>query len=53
LDELGLVKERDLLSALELGMGKQPNAMGVIISVHAPDYDNPLSETPGLRRAGA
>lgn len=43
-DELGLCKTRELLSALELGMGKQPGALGIVISVQAPDDDHPLSE---------
>jgi phage terminase large subunit-like protein len=43
-DELGLVKHRELLSALEMGMGKQPGALGIIISVQAADDDHPLSE---------
>jgi phage terminase large subunit-like protein len=43
-DELGLVKDRELLSALEKGTGKQPHALGIIISVQAPDDDHPLSE---------
>jgi phage terminase large subunit-like protein len=43
-DELGLCKTRELLSALEMGMGKQPGALGIIISVQAADDDHPLSE---------
>jgi hypothetical protein len=43
-DELGLCKTRELLSALEMGMGKQPRALGIIISVQAADDDHPLSE---------
>jgi phage terminase large subunit-like protein len=43
-DELGLCRTRELLSALELGMGKQPGALGIVISVQAADDDHPLSE---------
>jgi phage terminase large subunit-like protein len=43
-DELGLCKTRELLSALELGMAKQPSPLGIVISVQAPDDDHPLSE---------
>jgi phage terminase large subunit-like protein len=43
-DELGLVKDRELLSALEKGMSKQPHPLGIIISVQAADDDHPLSE---------
>ena len=38
------MKDRELLSALEKGMGKQPHALGIVISVQAPDDHHPLSE---------
>jgi hypothetical protein len=43
-DELGLCKTRELLSALELGMAKQPGALGIVISVQSADDDHPLSQ---------
>jgi hypothetical protein len=43
-DELAQVKDRELLDALETGMGKQSGALGIIISTQAPDDKHPLSQ---------
>lgn len=42
-DELAQAKDRELLDALRTAMGKQPNALGIIISTQAPDDDHALS----------
>jgi len=41
-DELGRVRDRELLDALITGGGKQPGSLGVIISTQAADDDHPL-----------
>jgi phage terminase large subunit-like protein len=43
-DELGQVKDRELLDALTTAMGKQPGALGIVISTQAPEDDHPLSQ---------
>jgi phage terminase large subunit-like protein len=43
-DELGQVKDRELLDALTTAMGKQPGALGIVISTQAPGDDHPLSQ---------
>jgi phage terminase large subunit-like protein len=43
-DELGRVRDRELLDALLTGLGKQPGGLGVVISTQAPDDAHPLSQ---------
>jgi phage terminase large subunit-like protein len=43
-DELGQVKDRELLDALMTAMGKQPQSLGVVISTQAATDDHPLSQ---------
>jgi phage terminase large subunit-like protein len=43
-DELGQAKDRELLDALTTAMGKQPGALGIVISTQAPDDEHPLSQ---------
>jgi phage terminase large subunit-like protein len=43
-DELAQAKDRELLDALITAMGKQPNALGVIISTQSADDEHPLSQ---------
>jgi phage terminase large subunit-like protein len=43
-DELGRVRDRELLDALLTGLGKQPGGLGIIISTQAPDDAHPLSQ---------
>jgi phage terminase large subunit-like protein len=43
-DELGQAKDRELLDALTTAMGKQPGALGIVISTPSADNDHPLSQ---------
>jgi phage terminase large subunit-like protein len=43
-DELGRVRDRELLDALITGAGKQPGSLGIVISTQAPDDAHPLSQ---------
>jgi phage terminase large subunit-like protein len=43
-DELAQTKDRELLDALETGMGKQPGALGIVISTQSADDEHPLSQ---------
>lgn len=43
-DELAQVQDRALLDGLVNGLGKRPNALGVVISTQAPNDDHPLSQ---------
>ena len=43
-DELGQVKDRDLLDAMTTAMGKQPDALGIVISTQSAEDDHPLSQ---------
>jgi len=43
-DELAQVQTRELLDALQHGMGKQPHSLGIVISTQAPDDQHALSE---------
>jgi phage terminase large subunit-like protein len=43
-DELGQVKDRELLDALTTAMGKQPGALGIVISTQSADDEHPLSQ---------
>src|SRR5690606_19979761 len=43
-DELGQAKDRELLDALTTAQGKQPGALGLVISTQAPDDEHPLSQ---------
>jgi phage terminase large subunit-like protein len=51
-DELGQVRDRELLDALETAMGKQPEALGIVISTQAPDDEHPLSQLIDVGLAG-
>lgn len=43
-DELGQMKDRELLDALMTAMGKQPQSLGIVISTQAATDDHPLSQ---------
>ena len=43
-DELGQCQERGLLDALMTAMGKQPRAIGVVLSTQSAEDDHPLSD---------
>jgi phage terminase large subunit-like protein len=51
-DELRQAKDRELLDALVTAMGKQPRALGIVISTQSAEDDHPLSQLIDTGLAG-